>query len=132
MNKLKHILAAITIAALGNASIALADVSPLHNPINGLDVDSNSRINSRDALLVISVLLHPQEDMSANAMAATTAPQVFYWDTSNDNRINARDALLVISYLTAVPEPTSLTLCVLGLPGLAGYAWRCRRRRRSR
>lgn len=130
MNKLRSILTAVLIVASG--AVALGEsVNPLHNPINGLDVDANSKIQARDALLVINVLLRPQvEPLAASPLAASSSP-TYFWDTSNDNRITSRDALLVINHLvtTPVPEPSSVVLAGLGLTWLVGYAWRRRRRR---
>jgi hypothetical protein len=130
MNKLTSIMTAVAIVTCG--AIALGEsVSPLHNPINGLDVDANSKIQARDALLVINVLLRPQvEPLTASALTAGASP-TYFWDTSNDNRVTSRDALLVINHLVTapVPEPSSVVLAGLGLTWLVGYAWRRRRRR---
>jgi hypothetical protein len=126
MNKLKLLLAMA--AVFGAASAATADtLSPLHNPINGLDVDGNTRINARDALLVINELLKPHTaDMTATALVETDS-STFFWDTNNDFRVTARDALLVINHLTVVPEPASFVLGGTALAAFAAFAWRRRR-----
>ena len=129
MSSLKFLLAATVSAALASAAVADTAAIPLHNPINGLDVDANSRIQARDALLVINVLLQPRPaDMTATAFAESVRPS-FYWDTTDDGHVTPRDALLVIHYLTVVPEPATFALAGLGLPLLAAYAWRRRHRR---
>lgn len=131
MSKLiKFFLTAMASAALASAAIADTAASPLHNPINGLDVDANSRIQARDALLVINVLLQPRSaETSASAFAESASPS-YYWDTTDDGRVSPRDALLVIHYLSVVPEPGTFVLAGLGLPVLAGYVWRRRNRRK--
>jgi hypothetical protein len=107
--------------------------SPLHNPINGLDVDANARIQARDAILIINELVTPEGGGGpAEALVAATGP-TYFWDTTNDGRVSSRDALVVINYLTtsAVPEPSTIVLAGVGLPMLAAYLWRRRRRAAS-
>jgi len=130
MLKIKTFLTALVLLAV--ASIASAeDLSPLHNPINGLDVDGNNRIQAHDALLVINVLLQPHTTQETATALVETSPTTYFWDTNNDFRVSARDALLVIHHLTTVPEPSSVVLAGAGLVALAGYAWRRRRAVRS-
>jgi hypothetical protein len=125
MLKIKTFLSAL--AMLAAASISGAEeLSPLHNPINGLDVDGNNRIQAHDALLVINVLLEPHTPQATATALAQSSQPTYYWDTNNDFRVSARDALLVISALTTVPEPSSVVLAGAGLAVLAGYAWRRR------
>jgi len=125
MLKIKTFLTALVVLAAAGISSA-EELSPLHNPINGLDVDGNNRIQAHDALLVINVLLEPHTPQAtATALAETNQP-TYFWDTNNDFRVSARDALLVINHLTTVPEPSSIVLAGAGLAALAGYAWRRR------
>jgi hypothetical protein len=129
MLNIKTFLTALALLAAASISGA-EELSPLHNPINGLDVDGNNRIQAHDALLVINVLLEPHAGQTtATALAETNQP-TYYWDTNNDFRVSARDALLVISALTSVPEPSSVVLAGSGLAVLAGYVWRRRAVRR--
>jgi hypothetical protein len=129
MLKIKTFLTAL--ALLTAASFAGAEeLSPLHNPINGLDVDGNNRIQAHDALLVINVLLEPHTPQATATALAESAQPTYYWDTNNDFRVSARDALLVISALTTVPEPSSFVLAGAGIVALAGYGWRRRAARK--
>lgn len=124
MTTLKCLLLALALTATCVVSAARADYNPLHNPINGLDVDANASVSARDALLVINVLLQPKtEGIAALALASSTP---LYVDTSDDGNVSARDALLVISHLTTtqVPEPGTLALAVLGGLGLIAYGWK--------
>lgn len=123
MTTLKRFLLAFALTATCMVASARADYNPLHNPINGLDVDANAFVSARDALLVINVLLQPKtEGVSAVALASSTP---LYVDTSDDGHVSARDALLVIHHLTTtqVPEPGTLALAVLGGLGLIAFGW---------
>ncbi|MEO8411902.1 MAG: dockerin type I domain-containing protein [Propionivibrio sp.] len=127
MTTLKHLLLAFALTTTCVVSSARADVNPLHNPINGLDVDANSLVSARDALLVINVLLQPKsEGLVASALASSTP---LYVDTTDDGSVSPRDALLVINHLTTaqVPEPGTFALAVVGGLGLAGYGWNRKR-----
>ena len=99
------------------------ELSPLHNPINGLDVDGNSRIQAHDALLVINVLLetHPPQQRPRRWLRLFR-PRITGTRTTTFGFQPAM--LLVISALTTVPEPSSIVLAGAGLAALAGYAWR--------
>jgi Dockerin type I domain len=129
MNKLKFLLAMAAVLGAGSAATADSNLSPLHNPINGLDVDGNTRINARDALLVINELLKPNTAGTTATALAETDTTTFFWDTNNDFRVTARDALLVINHLTVVPEPASFVLGGSALAAFAACAWRRRRAR---
>jgi hypothetical protein len=119
---IRHLLLTLILLA-GFSQVAAAEtVSPLHNPINGLDVDDNAKIQARDALLVINKLLHPVDGAQPLAEAAP-----LFWDTTDDGRVTPRDALLVINHLLAVPEPSSFILGGFGLASLLILAWRKRR-----
>lgn len=121
---IRHLLLTLMLLA-GFGQAALADyVSPLHNPINGLDVDANARVQARDALLIINQLLHPTI-ASVEPLVGTSSS--IFPDTTDDGRITPRDALLVINHLLSVPEPSSLVLGGFGLCSLLVFVWRKRR-----
>lgn len=120
---LKHLLLAFAMSTACVVSAARADFNPLHNPINGLDVDANAVVSARDALLVINVLLAPKPaGVTATALAAS-ASNTYFVDTTDDGNVSPRDALVVINHLTTqVPEPSTFALAILGSLGLAHFA----------
>ena len=123
---IRHLfLTLLVIAGLVPVSFAAEPVSPLHNPINGLDVDGNDRVQPRDAALIISLLLHSARQDEIEPLATSTSN--LYLDTTDDGRITPRDALLVIGHLLSVPEPSSFILGGFGICGLLAFAWRKRR-----
>ena len=76
----------------GLAPATFADpVSPLHNPINGLDVDDNARVQARDALIIINQLLHPTTAAVEPLVGTAT---LMFPDTTDDGRVTPRNALL--------------------------------------
>ena len=112
---IRHLLLTLMLLA-GFTQAAFAEpVSPLHNPINGLDVDDNARVQARDALLIINQLLHPTTEDVEPLVGTSTS---FFPDTTDDGRVTPRDALLVINHLLSVPEPSSFILGGFGLCGL--------------
>lgn len=117
------LLTLMLLAGFSQAAFA-EPVSPLHNPINGLDVDDNARVQARDALLIINQLLHPTTESAEPLAGAST---LIFPDTTDDGRITPRDALLVINHLLSVPEPSSVVLGGFGLCGLLVVVWRKRR-----
>jgi hypothetical protein len=127
MTTLKRLLLAASVSAACLVSSVRADVNPLHNPINGLDVDANTYVSARDALLVINVLLQPPGDEIVASTLASSTP--LYVDTTDDGNVSPRDALLVINHLTTgqVPEPSSVALAALGGLSLLAYGWQRRR-----
>ena len=121
---IRHILLTLMLLA-GFTQAAFAEpVSPLHNPINGLDVDDNARVQARDALLIINQLLHPSTE-EVEPLAGTSTS--WFPDTTDDGLVTPRDALLVINHLLTVPEPSSFILGGFGLCGLLMFVWRKRR-----
>jgi hypothetical protein len=109
----------------GVAPATFADpVSPLHNPINGLDVDDNARVQARDALIIINQLLRPNSEAAEPLVGTST---LLFPDTTDDGRVTPRDALLVINHLLNVPEPSSIILGGFGLCSLLIVVWRKRR-----
>lgn len=121
---IRHLLLTLMLLA-GFAQAAKADVvSPLHNPINGLDVDDNAQVQARDALLIINQLLHSTTE-GAEPLAGTSTS--IFLDTTDDGRVTPRDALLVINHLLTVPEPSSFILGGFGLCSLLVFVWRKRR-----
>ncbi len=121
---IRHLLLTLMLLAGFAQAVSAETVSPLHNPINGLDVDDNARVQARDALLIINQLLHPA---SGDVQPQTESPISLFPDTTDDGRVTPRDALLVINYLLAVPEPSSFILGGFGLASLLIFAWRKRR-----
>ncbi len=121
---IRHLLLTLMLLT-GFAQTAFAEpVSPLHNPINGLDVDANARVQARDALLIINQLLHPTT-ASVEPLVGTSSS--FFMDTTDDGRVTPRDALMVINHLLSVPEPSSIVLGGFGLCSLLIVVWRKRR-----
>jgi hypothetical protein len=121
---IRHLLLTLMLLA-GFSQAAFAEpVSPLHNPINGLDVDDNARVQARDALLIINQLLRPATE-EVEPLAGTST--LIFPDTTDDGRITPRDALLVINHLLSVPEPSSVVLGGFGLCSLLVVIWRKRR-----
>jgi len=67
---------------------------PKHNPLAGLDVNSDGRVSPLDALLVINSLnLKGSRSVLSETIGAP------YVDTSGDNQVSPLDALLVINQL---------------------------------
>ena len=122
---IRHLLLTLMLLAGFAQAVAADTLSPLHNPINGLDVDDNARVQARDALLIINKLLHPTTE-AVEPLVGTSIP--LFWDTTDDGRVTPRDALLVINHLLAVPEPSSFILVGFGLVSLLVFAWRKRSR----
>ena len=90
---------------LVDLALAEDDFSPWHNSVNALDVNSDSAISARDALLIIN------EINSAGSRKLATLPPgetpEFYLDTTGDQFVSARDALLVINQLKAQSTASS-------------------------
>lgn len=124
----KKLTQVLTVLALLLVPSAAFGASPRHNPRNAYDVDDNTRVTPRDALLIINQL--QQQGGSSSVSPFTASETTFFWDTTDDNRITPRDALLVINQLQVAntPEPSTVVSAGIGLVVLAGYCWRRKRK----
>ncbi len=94
----------------------LVALAPAQNVVQPLDVDANSVVSGRDALLVINALLRetapidavmPLAATAAEPAAATPADPFYYLDVDGNGVVSARDALLVINHLILQAAQTS-------------------------
>jgi hypothetical protein len=103
------------------------DVVPLavaQNVIQPLDVDGNSAVSPRDALLVVNALLRqsaaggvtPLSATAAEAGAATVLDPFYYLDVDGNGAVSPRDALLVINHLLRQSIPGGAAAALAASP----------------
>jgi subtilisin family serine protease len=88
--------------ASAHVAVTLLPQYPLHNTINGNDVNNDSHVVAYDALLIIN-WLNAFGSTEIHRSGAQATPDLFY-DTRADNFIAPSDALTVINYINAHPN----------------------------
>jgi hypothetical protein len=86
-----------------------------------VDVNADSLVTPRDALIVINELLQQSVDNASAAplaapAAATSAIAAYYPDVDGNGMVSPRDALMVINYLLDPPVPSSVTPAAVAAP----------------
>ncbi len=88
----------------GTGSATVPGASPLQNTALPVDVNADSLVTPRDALIVINELLRSTVSQASVVPAAATASSATYFpDVDGNGVISPRDVLMVINYLLVPP-----------------------------